>query len=175
MKYWKWRWIVVSLILLMSVRAEAGADGEAYSKAMKAARAGKRDFAYMHYRSILNQYPDSRFSKEALFALGEYHFLLPEYKESYENFKTYVRKYPGSSAEIFAWAHMLKIARSQNNPELVKELENKIISLKPMSFVFRDSKETKFQSPLARRWKAVFHIDKIEFFVGGELFDKISL
>jgi len=54
------------------------------------------------------------------------------------------------------------------------DLEKQIIDLQQVSFVFRESKKISYKSPLYQNYKTIIHIDKIEFFVEGELFAKVS-
>ena len=89
-------------------------------------------------------------------------------------FEDYINQYPDSQAVLFALAHQLKIAQIQKKEELAKEIEKKIISVRQVGLVFTDFREYEYLSPLARKFLAVFHIDKIEFYANDTLFAKIS-
>lgn len=163
------------LFLLFSQTLFAEEDAQVYSRAREAAQSGHMDFAFMYYRSILNDYPDSKFKAQALFAQGEYYFLLPNYHESASLFNKFISLNPDPKEKLFALAYLLKIAQIQGNESLEKDLQKTILTLNPMDLVFRDFKEYNYRSPLDRKHKAVFRIDKIQFYVQGEMFVQISL
>lgn len=152
----------------------AEGDGRYYSRAVKAARKGSIDFAYMNYRAILRGYPRSKFRESALFAEGEYYFMIPSYEEADEAFQNFLKLYPQSKAKLFALAHRLRIAQETNDLELAEEIKRQIINFKQVSLVFRDRQEYLYRSPLERRYRAVIRIDKIEFYAEGDLFAEIS-
>ena len=104
---------------------------------------------------------------------GEYYFLLPDYDQSASAFQTFVQEFPDSNGKLFAWVHLLKIAQIQKDEALTKNLEKEIINFKQLSLVFRDFQEYRYQSSLGRKYRAVFQIDKIEFYVQGEMFAQI--
>ena len=142
--------------------------------ARQQARTDRKDFAFMYFRSLLREHPDSRYADFALFGQGEYFFELPNYKLATESFESYVDQYPDAKGKLFALAYLLKMARTQGQIQRVKDLEKEIISVKQLGLVFSDYKEYTYRTPLNREFKTVFHIDRIEFYVGGKLFEKIT-
>jgi tetratricopeptide (TPR) repeat protein len=169
---------ILSIILLLSglisTPVFAGEDARLYLMAVKAAREKNFDFAFMRFRAIALEYPRSRYREKALFSQGEYYFQLPNLQESAKSFQEFIKNYPNANAKLFALAHLLKIAEIQQHKEIYDEIAKEIISLKQVSLIFRDFKEYSYKSPLNRKYRAVFHIDTIEFFVEGQLFAKIS-
>ncbi len=168
---------IIGLSILLSVLfsgvGHAGEDRGLYSRAMKSAKQGDADFAFMNYRSILREYPQSKFKEQALFAHAEYSFLLKHYDESVALFTTFVQDYPDSKGKLFALAYLLKIAGEKGDQKEVEAIRKQIISLRKISLVFRNFKKYKYRSPFYRYWKAIIYIDKIEFYINGELFEKI--
>ncbi len=165
-------WIIL-IVWLGSVGFVPGSS-QVYSKAVKFARAGQNDFAFMQYSKLLRNYPMSKYRDRALFATGEYYFQNFEYKQATEAFQTYIDEYPDSDERLYALAYLLNIPRKDSNDLFAQSLEKQIIDLQQVSFVFRDSKEIVYKSPLFQNHKAIIHIDKIEFYVEGELFAKVS-
>ena len=175
MKTARFKILFISIfIILWSSSVFAGEDTRLYTEARKMAKAGQKDFAFMQYQTILRDYPASPFAEQALFGKGEYCFMIANYPQAEEAFQAFLQRYPKSSGRIFALAHLLSIARAQNNSAAAEKLEKEIITQKQVSLVFRDRKEYKYLSPLNQTYKAAIHIDKIEIYVGGELFAKIS-
>lgn len=159
-------------LLFGTCYAEEG--GRLYSSAIREARSGNKDTAFMYFRSFLVNYPDSRYARDALFATGEYYFLISDYADSARAFTRYLDDYPDSPCVSFALAYLLKIAEKRGEEALVGDLKKKIATLRQMSFLFRESKEYKYRSALFRKHKAVYYIDRAEFYIDGELFAKIS-
>lgn len=154
--------------------AFAAGDARIYFKARQFAQNGNHDFAFMQYRSLLRQYPESKYAKEALFAHGEYFFLIPDYDKAAAAFREFVDRYPEDKGKLFAMAYLLQIARLQGRREAVEQYTRDIATLQQLSLVFREFKEYRYLSPLERRHRAVFQIDTIEFFIQGEPFAKLS-
>ena len=154
--------------------AFAGEDARIYGEARKMARAGQTDFAFMQYEEILRDYPNSRFAEQALFAQGEYYFMMVNYPYAQKAFQSFLAKYPNSNGKLFALAHLLRMAKSQNDEVSVKNFEKEMIVQKQVSLVFRDRKEYHYKSPLNQPFTAEIGIDKIEIYVGGDLFVAIS-
>ena len=132
------------------------------------------DFAYMEYREILRNYPESKFSEPSLFAVGEYFFINSNFKESAPVFVSFVQRFPDAKGKLFALAYLLKMAQARSDTDGEKDLTNQIVTFKQLGLVFKDSKEVKYASPLYRKLRAVFYIDKIEFYTQGELLLSIA-
>jgi outer membrane protein assembly factor BamD (BamD/ComL family) len=153
----------------------AGEDDRIYSAAQRMAKEGQADFAFMQYQTILRDHPSSRYAEPAWFAKGEYSFTLGNFAQAKEAFRTFLNQYPESKGKLFALAHLLRIARVQNDETAAQAIETEMIKYKQVSLVFRDKKEFKYKSPLKKHsFKAAVHINKIEIYAGGELFAKIS-
>jgi hypothetical protein len=165
--------ISISIILYAAV-AFAGEDATKYAQARKMAKAGQKDFAFMQYQTILRDYPNSRFTEPALFGKGEYYFLIEDYRQAKEAFEGFLTQFPKSNGRMFALAYLWRIAKLQNDEATAQDLANQIVTQKQVSLVFRDRKEYKYLSPLNNNFLAAIHIDKIEVYLGGELFAKIS-
>jgi len=144
-----------------------------YKLADQRAASGQPDFAFMHWRNLLRDFPQSQQAQPALFALGEYYYSLPDYKQAVTSFESYLKKYPDSGDRLFALAYLLRIARLRGQDEQVDALEKEIIGLKQLGLVFSDYKEYSTQTPLHKDFQAVFHIDTITFYLNGEVFEKI--
>lgn len=148
--------------------------GQLYATARKEARSGNIHSAFMRFRTLLLDYPHSQYSESALFATGEYYFLIADYHDAIKTFTRYRIEYPDSKAGVFALLYLLKIARIQEKEEAIKDFEKKIVTLKQTTLLFRESKEYKYRSPFHRTHRVVYYIDKIEWYIEGGLFAKIS-
>lgn len=164
----------VFFILLFSQMAYAEESAQLYSLALREARSGNADNAFMHLRSILESYPESKYAPDAQFATGEYYFLVAAYADAIQAFARYLNDYPDSPGTAFAFMYLLKISENRGQDALAKNLRKKIATLRQMSFLFRESKAYKYRSALYRKHKAAYYIDRVEFYIDGELFAKIS-
>jgi len=167
-------WVMVFLILLFCRAGYCQESQEIYHEGVQAARAGDLDYAFMYFQSLVKEYPESRYGNDALFAMGEYYFIKGDYPDANGVFIKLINDYPDSKGEIFALVYLLKIAESRGNEDLAQDLKDKIATSKRLVLLFKDSKEYKYKSPLSKAYKAVYYIDKVHFYLDGELFAQIS-
>jgi len=167
--------ILVIFFLTVSWAPQAFADEDAllFAQAKTEAKKGQDEFAFMHYRSILRDYPSSRFILPSSFSQAEYYFLLADYQKASSLFQELIQLYPDSQEKLFALAHLLKIAQLQEDQAMIHQWEKEILTIKPTSFIFRDKKQFVYRTPLNRFFKAVFRINQIDFFQGEKLFVQI--
>lgn len=167
------RWMI-GFVLLIWVGGSGFSFGAAriYSKAVQFARAGQGHFAFMQYNNLLRTYPTSQYRSQALFATGEYYYQIENFHDAQAAFKLFLDENPDSDERLFALAYLLSIADKNAAP--VEDLERTIINLQQVSLVFREKKEITYRSPLYQDYKTVIHINKIEFYVEGKLFAKVS-
>lgn len=167
------RW-VFWFVLLIWVGGSGFSFGAAriYSKAAQFARAGQGHFAFMQYKELLRVYPLSQYRGQALFATGEYYYHIASLQEAEAAFRLFLEENPNSEERLYALAYLLSIAVKNASP--AEELERSIINLQQVSLVFRETKEITYRSPLYQDYKTVIHINKIEFYVEGKLFAKVS-
>ena len=78
----------------------AGEAARAFSNGVRFARAGQTDFAHMEFRAILKDHPRSRFYSPALFAAGEYFFLMGNHAEARAAFQDYAARDRANSKMI---------------------------------------------------------------------------
>ncbi|MFH1413595.1 MAG: hypothetical protein ABIG56_01965 [Candidatus Omnitrophota bacterium] len=151
----------------------AGGDALMYSHAVKAAKAGNLSAAFMYFHSLMNSNPDSKYRAEALFAIGEYYFLIANSYDAFISFADFVNEFPDSQGKVFALVYLLKIAEKIDKTSIAQGLEKDIVTFKRLLFLFKDYKEYEYLSPLHREHKLVYFIDKVEAYVNGELFAQI--
>lgn len=168
------RIIIAALLFILFYGLGYAQDNkEVYFKAVEMARAGEPDFAYMHFKEALFDFFGSKYKKDALFATGEYYFSVNDYSDASLVFFQLVEDYADSKAEIFALAYLLKISRIRNQEAFTEALKELIINSQRLVLAFKEYKEIKYNSPFQKRYKVIYYIDKIEFYLNGELFEKI--
>lgn len=168
---------ILFTILLVSVfiyQAGYAADAVHFvSKAKIAAKSGDIDFAFINYHAALNSDPDSLFKADALFATGEYYFLKNDYTEAAAWFEQYLSQSADINGQLFARFYLWEIAQSQHQTKLAEKLRKGLETFRKHIFIFRDSQEYHFRSPLNRLHRAVYTIRGIDFYLEGELVAKI--
>ena len=161
------------LVLFCSAALLAQEEKEIYLEAVSAAKAGDMNSAFMEFRSLLADYPGSKYTADSLFASGEYYFLTGNYKEAVSAFTRFIDEYPDSKPRLFAVIYLYKIAKKQEHESLLGNLKKEIVDFQQLILLFRDFKEYKYSSPLQKKYRAVYYIDQAEFYLNGELFEKI--
>jgi len=167
-------WIPVLLIIFFCNTGYAQDSKEMYYQGIEAAKSNDLDSAFLYFESLLANPPESKYRQDALFATGEYYFLIGDYRDANRSFVQLISNYPDFKGKLFALAYLLKIAQGQSNEAAVKNLENKIVTFKQLIFLFKYSKEYKYKSPLCKKYKVIYYIDKVQFYLDEELFAQIS-
>ena len=166
--------VIILFVFLSWNLGNAQEEKEMYSMAVSAVRSKDFNTAFMHFRSLLENYPESKYRENALFALGEYYFMAADYSDAAGAFISLINDYPNSKGRQFALVYLLKIAQIRGEESLVKALEEKIVTFRQLTLLFSNFKEYRYRSPLRRQHKVIYYIDKVEFYVDKELFAKIS-
>jgi hypothetical protein len=111
---------------------------------------------------------------KALFALGEYYFFEGDYYDAELTFKHFVHDYHKAHGYLFAMAYLREIARLKGLDNEAAAFNKDIISFMQVSLLFRDYKIYKYISPMHIRYKAVYFIDKVEFYKDDKQFTILS-
>jgi hypothetical protein len=157
--------LVVFLCGCMGGFASDAADD--YARARSAARRHDLAAAYMHFRPVAAS--DSSNREPALFAVGEYHFLQHMDVDAVKSFTAFCRNYPDSRYLVFAFWYLKLLAERLGQAELSRQYQEHIVMMRQHSFLFRKSKEWSVLSPLSRKLRIVYYIDKVEFYADGKL------
>jgi tetratricopeptide (TPR) repeat protein len=154
------KWLIISIILLMT---QGTCSANQISPEI--------DYLFMHYRENLRDHkgqPDN-----AIFAMGEYYFLMKDFHDAEEYFNKYLSNGKNRSQKLFSYAYLLKIAESQGQKNLAKKLAKEMTGFRKNVFIFSKSKQESLRSPLKRLHKIIYSIDKVEVYVEGELLAKV--
>jgi TolA-binding protein len=165
---------LIILALSFSAPLFAQEEGWLYSNAINESKAGNYEFAFLNLHSLISTYPTSKYVENSLFAIGEYHFLSNNSSEAVDSFSQILERFPDSKSTVFAMAYLLKIAQKRGSTDLAANLEKAIATFHKLSLVFRNSKDFIYRSALGAKYRAVYYIDKVEFYKDGELFAQVS-
>ncbi len=166
--------IFLAFIILSPAYLYAQTPRSLYYKGRFLARSNDKNFAFFYFNRLARDFPDSKFAKESLFAVGEYYFVIRNYQDSASKFLEYINYYPESKVNLFSLMYLFKAAQTENNQEAAAEIEKKIFNFQQISLIFRDFKEYRYKTALDRELKAVYFIDKVEFYIDGQFFTKAS-
>jgi outer membrane protein assembly factor BamD (BamD/ComL family) len=166
--------LLTLLIYLFQNRGYTQEGKHLYRQAVEAASKGEKDFAFMSFHMLLNDFPESTYYHQALFAVGEYYFSIGDYDDAFRMFNQLVDDYPDSESKPFALAYLIKLAQKQNKQDAVEKFKKELIGWKQLSLLFRDFKELKYVSPLCKNYKALNFIDEIAIYIENEPFVEIS-
>ncbi|PIQ89094.1 MAG: hypothetical protein COV72_04685 [Candidatus Omnitrophica bacterium CG11_big_fil_rev_8_21_14_0_20_42_13] len=166
---------ITFLIIFLSVSLAYGAseDKALYFEGIKSARSGNLDFAFMSFHMLLEGYPDSKFAPDTLFASAEYYFSIGDYKDARLALEKIVSEHADSKPHLFAFPYLLLMAQARNDAAAVRDIKKQVASSKQLVLLFRDSKEYTYHSALSKKYKAVYFIDHVDFYINGDLFAKI--
>lgn len=166
---------IIAVTLFLFCNAGYTQDSkEMYYQGIEAAKSGDLDYAFMYFQSLLATSPESKYKEDSLFATGEYYFVIGDYRDANRAFIQLNSDSSNFKGKIFALAYLLKIAEMQGKEAAVKNLENEIVTSKRLILLFKNSKEYKYKSPLCKKYKVIYYIDKVQFYLEGKLFEQIS-
>lgn len=159
--------LIILLIFPFGLRQVSGE--EEYSRAQNAVKSGDKEFAFMHFLSVLKNNPGSKHRQEALFATAEYFFHVCDYGDAFSALEEFLEDYPYSKMRPFALLYLLKIAQIWQEGQLARDIEMRIINSKRIILLFKDAQEYKFKSPLGINYKLIYYIDRLEFYLDDKL------
>ena len=91
------RMVFTAIILLMiSAVAEAGADATLYTEATHYLKQENNELAFMTFRQIVRDYPNSEYVDEAQFRIAEYYFNKKIHLDAEKEFNRHLNLYPKS-------------------------------------------------------------------------------
>lgn len=90
------RFIIALFVLLIAVEAIGQTVSQLYDQAKAAEASGKRDIAFLLYRQIVRQYPESVQAENALFEIGQYYYNAHNYVEADKAFRSHLTRFPDS-------------------------------------------------------------------------------
>jgi hypothetical protein len=87
--------VAVTLVWCMLLAPEGRCQSarELFAEAKTAEAEGKKDVAFLLYRQLLRQYPESGHAEEALFLVGQYYYDFRNFFDADQTFREYLKKY----------------------------------------------------------------------------------
>lgn len=176
-------YIILSAVFFVFILNElsfAATDGALvkYEEGLKLAKEKEYDFAFLSFRSLVQEYPKSKYAQDALFAVGEYFYQVKSYYDVNKIFNEYINKYASSPGAIFAKAYLYKIIEySDKVEERRKETADKLtldfFSQIPF-LLMPENKERSYLSAFNNKFTLNYQPDKIEIYQNGKIFIEIT-
>lgn len=164
----------VAILIFINLSCITSTQDSQYYDALKEAKSGNADFAFMKLNNYLRENPDSIHTQEIRFAIGEYYFQIKDYRDAIYKLTDYIKDYPKDESIIFAQAILYKILLEyKKEPQLIQNLKENFFS-KSLFLIFSESKAKYYKSILNNTYKIVDYVDKIEIFKNNGLFLKIT-
>ena len=163
----------VLCLFICSDNAFARSEKAIYQEGVRAAKAGDIDFAFMDFHELLRHSASSKYYPQALFSVGEYYYWHGNRRDAEMIFTDFIEKFPDSEAFPFAMVYLLQFWKDSPDEEFAYELKKKIIKFKQLSLLFSEFKEYSFTSSMNYNYRAVYFIDRVEFYINDELFERI--
>lgn len=168
-----WFGLMCCIVVLQTTSVWSADDKSDFQRALRYARNGQIDFAFMKFRAVLQDTSDMESRQAALFASGEYYYLNLDYHNAIEAFQAYLRISKDINGRLFAMVYLWRIYQRIQDQKQSQEMEGEILRLRRNSYIFETTKDYQFKSPMNRSHRAVYSIDRIEFFIEGDAIAKI--
>lgn len=150
------------------------------SRAERYGEEGKRDFAFLELRDLLQRYPEGPHVPEVEFGLAEYHFLQGNFLEGKEAFLRCLSKIQHDSiprvlSQVYLLKYQEKISGSSMlAKDLLAQLKQELSSQKFFE-AFDDKRTRTWQSPLGNHYTLHEFVDHLEILQNGQPFYTITL
>jgi hypothetical protein len=100
---------LVCILAMLAGPAQAGEAGDLYTKAKKFLQAGDEEFAFMIFRKLVREYPESKWACEAHFRVAEFYFLQNYKRKAGIELQRHLELYPRSPYRTDAKIYLKKI------------------------------------------------------------------
>ncbi len=160
-------------LFFLTGNALANSDKQIYQRAVREAKTGNLDFAFMDFQEILRHSSASKYYPQALFSSAEYYYWRGSRRDAQAAFTDFIEKFPDSEAMPFAMVYLLQFWKNNPNQEIAEDIKKKIIKFKQLSLLFSEFKEYSFTSSMNYHYRAVYFIDRVEFYVNDQLFERV--
>lgn len=90
------RFMIALFVLLIAVEAVPQTASQLFDQAKAAEISGSKDVAFLLYRQIVRQYPESAQADDALFQIGKYYYNARNYVEADKAFRSHLTRFPDS-------------------------------------------------------------------------------
>ncbi len=161
------------LIAIFPVALFAFESSDEYQMAISAVKSASPDIALLHFLTVINETKKTKHYKDSLFAVGEYYFTIGNYNESFRVLTRFIKEYPTVKEKPFALLYLLKISIKSGQEELTGQIRQEILNAQHLILLFRNTKEYKYKSPFGTKYKLIYHIDRAEFYLDGELSEQL--
>lgn len=124
--------------------AVAGSDADGkddYSKAFTMLKEGRYQQSITAFDSFLKQYPQSKYSDNAQYWLGEASYVLRDYKKALDEFQRLIARYPDSTKIPGARLKIGYVYFELKNWSAARDTLQQVIKLYPEASVARKAKE----------------------------------
>jgi len=163
--------INIVLAVLFTAGVYASEDRALYYEGIRDARHNNIDFAFIIFDNLARDYPSSRYFEDALFATGEYRFLINDYTDSRVIFNKIVSSPENTKVKLFAYAYLMKLCEKTGcEHKVYLGYKKNVLTFKQISLLFRNSQEVTYTSALQKVHKAVYFIDKVVVYIDNEAF-----
>ena len=161
-----------------AVQSDSESARQRMAQAQRYLAEGEIDFAFMEFRTLLEESPESPAARDATFAIGEYHLRQHNNREAKEAFQKFIEVSEEGIPQLIAYVYLLQCAHSLEDTSLVQELEHHLkeqLSLKKLFLAFEETRVQEWISPLGNKFELREFVDRMEITQNGALFYAISL
>ena len=151
---------------------------EKVAQAQRYVAEGEIDFAFMEYRSLLEEHSEGPSAQEAAFAIGEYYFNQHNTREAKEAFERFDQEPAEEIPKLLVQVYLLLCARILKDDPTAEILESRlkeVLSSKKLFLAFEENRVQVWTSPLGNRFELREFVDRMEISLNGSSFYSFSL
>lgn len=154
------------IVVFCSQDLYAGEAGARYRDAIRCIKLNQPDFAFMGFRSVARDFPDSPFAERSIFAMAEYYYDNKMYHDAIENFTLCAEDRSDLKANTIAKAYILKIIEEIKEPapekkDMAEGIKKEFFS-ESLFLLFSEYKKTSYRSASLNKFRIKHCADNIE-------------
>ncbi len=167
------------VLFLQSMPAPAAESANGRIKNAKRFLSQKKpDFAFLEYRALLKDHPESPAAADAAFGLGEYYFEMRNVAESAMAFQRLTVKPTDDVSQVLALTYLLKCAELSSDEQSIKTYRTQLkksLASKKFLMLFGEGRKQQWNSPFENRFELKEFVDRMEIYRNGSPFYTIEI
>lgn len=165
---------IAGLIFIFGGQDLYAGAGARYTEAVRCIKAKQPDFAFMKFRGVIRDFPESPLAQKSIFAMAEYYYDCGMYRDAINNFTLCAKDCSDLKASVIAKAYILKIIKDMKKPGLeekrtAEDMKREFFS-KSLFLVFSEYKKTSYRSASLNKFRIKHHAGNIDVYRNDQLF-----
>ena len=133
----------------------------------------KNLYKFLHLRGRLQDRISGTERSRVNFAIAEYYFKVNDLIDTKSAFEGYVKENPIGITTLLANVYLYKMAQLENNQAKIAALKKEMFK-EQFILLFNKYKILSYTSLYGNKYEVHYFVDRIEIFLNGDIFERVS-